>query len=506
MDRIIQNSNLSMNILLIDPTVGTGDGLNTGLGWLASSVDKAGHGVRVLDLVNRPYLPIEEAVMLIRETIIRLNPDIIGFCIHSITLSVTKEMVGAIRTFFKGYVVIGGPQMAFECKNIFDKISEIDFAVVGEAEDTLPELLNLLDKKEEDFRNIDGLIWQDNGIIIENKARVPRIDLDTLPSPDYKKHFGLQSIKVHYPLMTSRGCPYSCSFCNSNMSGKRWRKRSLGNVIGELKDAIARYDIKEFMVQEPVFNLEPERVMDFCNLLIRESINLPWFIPSGVRADRLTSETIEAMKNAGCTELKIGVETLVPEVFPSVNKGTTLGTIISACKMVKKSSFPLRGSFIIGLPGDNYANSLKNYKLSRKLGFKTTDWSLLIPYPGTKIYEWVMKNGKMFYDYCSADQGSFQVTSPRDVKLSFETSDFPGEDRIKAFVTISVKSGNYIFDRTQKSYAIMISLLKQILRYDPLNFFWHIKNIYNRLKLREKRGASKSERYVFSPLSPFWQP
>ncbi|OGV32619.1 MAG: hypothetical protein A2020_07470 [Lentisphaerae bacterium GWF2_45_14] len=492
-----------MNILLIDPSIGTGDGLNTGLAWLAASVDAAGYGVRVLDFVNRPQMDFDSTALYLKENVERLKPDVVGFCIHSITTQITCRLVENLKKHYDGFVIIGGPQMAFEHGEIFNKMPQIDFAVVGEAEDTLPELLAALENKASEYSEINGIIWKKSGKIIENTSRKQRQDIDTLPYPDYRKHFGLETLTAPYSIMTSRGCPYSCIFCNSHMSGKKWRTRSLENVMNELENAIRIYGVQEFMVQEPVFNLRPERVVEFCHLLQERKINLPWFSPSGIRADKLTPECIEAMKESGCTEIKIGVESLVPEVLENANKNVTVETIVEICNMIKKSSFPLRGSFIIGLPGDNYQRTMENFNRSRKLGFDTTDWSLLIPYPGTKAYEWVMENGRMFYDYCSADQGAFQVTKPGDIKLAFDTVDFPAKERIKAFVKISVKSGNYIFDRNQSSLKKAYSLLKQIMLHDPLRILTHISGIYKKLKISRKRGPLKSDRYKFKELAPF---
>lgn len=492
-----------MNILLIDPSIGTGDGLNTGLGWLAASLDEAGHGVRVLDFVNRPLMPFDETAEFLKKNVLQLKPDLVGFCIHSITLEITIRLVKSLISYFSGPIIIGGPQMAFEHKNIFKKIPEAHFSVLGEAEETLPELLDALEKGKTVFEEIDGLIWRKSDKIIENKPRQQLMDIDKLPYPNYKKHFSLKKIGSPYSIMTTRGCPYSCVFCNSHMSGKRWRKRNLNNVIEELKNAIHTYGIKEFMVQEPVFNLKPERVVEFCNLLNEHKINLPWFSPSGVRADRLTPESLDAMKRSGCTEVKIGVESLVPEVLKNANKGITVENLIEICEMIKNSAFPLRGSFIIGLPGDTYKRTMENFKLSQKLGFKTTDWSLLIPYPGTAAYEWVKEHGRIFNDYCSADQGAFQITKPENIRLAFDTEDFTAAERIKAFVKISVKSHNYIFDRSKSELITAITLLKQILRYDPIHLINHFVDIASKMKSKKRRGPSKSDRYVFDKLAPF---
>jgi hypothetical protein len=114
-----------------------------------------------------------------------------------------------------------------------------------------------------------------------------------------------------------------------------------------------------------------------------------------------------------------------------------------------------------------------------------------------------MAHGTLFHDYCSADQGAFQVTEPSRVKLAFDTPEFPARDRIKAFVKISVRSGNYIFDRKAGKVAIALCLLKQILRHDPLHLPGHLAGIYRKFVAKSRRGPSKSDRYIFTPLSGF---
>jgi radical SAM superfamily enzyme YgiQ (UPF0313 family) len=491
-----------MNILLIDPSVGNGDGLNTGLGWLAASTEAAGHGARVLDFVNRPPPPGGDRALL-RETVERLRPDAAGFCVHSITLGKTAELAADLREYFRGPLLIGGPQMAFEKKDIFLKIPQTDFGVIGEAEETLPELLSALDAGVSDFSGTPGLVWKKDGAPVENAPREPKRDISGLPFPNYRRHFGLESVSAPYPVMTSRGCPFSCVFCNSHMSGKKWRLRRLEDVMDELSAAVREYGVREFMVQEPVFNLKPEHVIEFCEMLHQRNIHLPWFSPSGLRADRVTPEMLAAMKKAGCSEVKIGVETLVPELFPAVNKGTSLEKLTGACRIIKQSGFPLRGSFIIGLPGDNYERSMENYRLAREAGFDGMDWSLLVPYPGTKAYDWVKENGRLFHDYCEADQIASQASGTDGVKLAFDTPDYPAALRLKAFVKISVKCGNYFFDRNSSALRKIFDISSQILKNDPARPLWHLRVIMEKLSKQRERGKSKDLRYRFGALAPF---
>ncbi|EKD29078.1 MAG: Fe-S oxidoreductase, partial [uncultured bacterium] len=400
-----------MNILLIDPKATKGGGLNTGLGWLSASIANAGHKVKVLDFVNRN---ISNPPEYLSNIVNNFKPDIIGFCIHCTTYTVACSLNDYIKQKYSIPVVFGGPHAAYEKENILKEHNNIDFTIVGEAEDSFLELIDCLSGRNQ-FSNVKGLIFRDNNKIIYTGDRPVRKEISDLPFPDYTL-FGISQINEPYPIATSRGCPFQCSFCNPKMSGMIWRKRELQNVIDELIFAKKTFNINKFMLSEPVFNLIPERVIEFCSLLKKNNINLPWFSSSGLRAHLLNEKTIVAMKESGCIEIKIGIESLVPEVFDRINKKQTLEDLYNAIKLIKNHKIKLSGSFIIGLPGDTYKNALKNYHLASKLKFDSMAWSLLIPYPGTDAYDWMLKNGRMLYDYKSAHQIASDVFNYKDIQ------------------------------------------------------------------------------------------
>ena len=165
---------------------------------------------------------------------------------------------------------------------------------------------------------------------------------------------------------------------------------------------------------------------------------MPWTCKSGLRADRITDEMIKAMKRAGFYDVKIGVETLSPRVFPNVNKGETIEDIVRAVEIVKHNALRIKGSFIIGLPGSIYQTDMESFKRAQQLGFDEMAWSFLIPYPGTPAYHWVLEHGTMYYDYKRAHQHYMEhIARNEQMRVAFETPEYSLSDRIKMMEKIS---------------------------------------------------------------------
>jgi radical SAM superfamily enzyme YgiQ (UPF0313 family) len=360
--------------------------------------------------------------------------------------------------------------MSFEKERVFQDSQGLDFAVVGEGEETLVELMDHLENGE-DLQDIEGLIYRQNGEVKANPPHRSIRDLNKLPFPDYRL-FGLKRVPPWYTyrISTSRGCPFRCVFCNPHNMQAKWRCRDFGLAIEELKFAKTQFGVGRFDICEPVFNLTSERVIEFCELLLKEKISMPWTCNSGLRADRITDEMIKMMKRTGFYNLKIGVETLSPKVFPDVNKGETIDDIIRAVEIAKRNGLKVSGSFIIGLPGSTYQTDMQSFEKAQKLGFDEMAWSLLIPYPGTPAYDWVLEHGTMYYDYKQAHQYAGQVVGDERLRVAFDTPEYPLADRIRMMEKISwtLKQsgiGEQKLSVLQKAWKTAYNLA----RYDPWN-------------------------------------
>jgi anaerobic magnesium-protoporphyrin IX monomethyl ester cyclase len=397
-------------------------------------------------------------------------PDIVGITMMCTTYVPALRLIEHIGQYYDGYIILGGAQMSFERENALKDSLRANFVIVGEGEETLVELIGHLETRK-DLADVAGLIYRDNGEIKINPPRKLITDLNKLPFPDYGL-FGLKRFPPWYTyrISTSRGCPFRCVFCNPHNMQAKWRSRDFGLAIEELKFAKEQFGIGRFDICEPVFNLTSEGVIEFCEILMREKINMPWTCNSGLRADRITDEMIKAMKRAGFYDVKIGVETLAPGVFPNVNKGETIEDIVRAVEIVKRNGLRIKGSFIVGLPGSSYLTDMESFRRAQKLGFDAMAWSFLIPYPGTLAYYWVFEHGTMYYDYKHAHQYAGQVVGDERLRVAFETPEYPLADRIRMMEKISwtLKQsgiGEQKLSVLQKAWKTAYNLA----RYDPWN-------------------------------------
>lgn len=455
-----------MKIILIDPP-GYSYGLNIGLGYLGSALKEQGNDVLVLDLNN---LRRKNSYHLLKETITNLNPNFVGFSIHSLTYNIFRKMIKEIRNFYKGFIIAGGPQAAVEGEKIFEDNPLLNFSFIGEAEKSLIKLINSIENINE-WEKIPGLIYCLNENVINSLPNILIDNLDSLPLPDYEL-FGIKRIS-NYPLLTSRGCPFSCTFCFSHF-GNKWRKRSAESCVRELKISISKYKIKSFSIVDAVFNIDTERVMNFCDLLIKENIKLPWKV-EGIRADKVSDNLAKKMAKAGCTGISIGVETLNEEIFKTLKKGETLEEIKDAVKIFNKNKIKVAGNFIIGLPKDNYKSVLSTYKSAKKMGFHSIVLQLLVPYPKTEVYDWVKKNARIYYNYKEVDT---QDTGIGTLKVSFDTEDFTKEEKILLYEVISIKEKIYPTRWVNEGiFAYTLRIIFKCLKYDFWNFPLHLFNI-----------------------------
>lgn len=454
-----------MKVLLIDPP-GRVKGLNIGFAFLVAVLKKENHEVKVLDFNNR-YTTNQEKIL--KQTLQDFKPDIVGFTMLSLSYYTCMKLINYVKKNHNCKIVVGGAQTFIEQEKLLKDNKNIDVVIIGEGEETILELIKAFENKME-LKDVKGIIFRNNGKIISTEKRPLIKDLDSLPFADYEslgiKYFNFEGNHT-YPLLTSRGCPYNCSFCYSQiLSNRSWRARKPECLIAELKEAIKKFDCNYFGISDDNFTLDVKRVEKFCDLLIKEKLNLKWSCMA--RADKLTEHLVKKMKLSGCERVQIGVESLIPEIFKEVDKGESIEDIKKAVKLFKKYKIKIYSFFIIGLPNDTFKGVMESYRLSKKIGFDFNSWQNLMPLPRTRAFEWVKKHGKIIRDY--KDQSSV-------LEIGFETPEFTKEEREKAFNIISIKEKAYPFDPKKSNFQNGINTLKLILKYDAINLPSHIYKI-----------------------------
>lgn len=256
------------------------------------------------------------------------------------------------------------------------------------------------------------------------------INLDEIPFPRYEDFDSIDFIKDNfrtgfwaYSMITSRGCPFRCTFCNSD---KNFRARSAENCIEELKDAQENYKIKRFQILDDNFIMIKERALEFCDKV--KELNMDWMLPNGIRADLITEELAQKMQSAGCKLISFGIECADDEVLKKVNKGETLSQIEKGIKIAKKY-FKVNGFFIIGLPGSSYEKDLKSYEWAKEMGI-TAHFGILVPIPGTEVE--TNPETKKYVNYELLDKAIF-FDDKNDMIVAYETPDYPAAKRLELY-------------------------------------------------------------------------
>lgn len=472
-----------MRICFVDPR-GIHFGLNTGIGYLASYLKKVKHSahIKVFDFNNN----LKNVDARIKEI---AGYDIIGFSIKSFTKDSAIEIARQVKTPHN-ILIAGGPHITLDGVNFIKEYDIFDFGVAGEGELTLAALLNALELNT-NIKTVKGIIYRSDNEVISTGSAGRTTDLDDIPYPDYNVFDSIMGGKIYnYPLVTSRGCPYPCTYCCvKDVMGKKWLARSVENIVGELKEAQRLYKISCFNIQDDNFSLDMKRAKEFCGSLVENAVTIKWSCPNGIRADRIDDELMEKMRRAGCFAVAMGIESGVEEEFRAIKKGESLDDIIKAIKLAKKNNIWVFGNFIIGLPHSNLESIRKSVRFARRLDLESCIFNLLVPFPGTEVWGWVNNNGRLLMDW---KKGFTQGKNPRVV---FETDEFPKGARIRAYWEANIKCKNYFacIDEHNSLMANVLRVLKNIAIYDfwgiPGHIVWclkHFKRIVARAMVVEE--------------------
>lgn len=402
-----------MKVLLIDPSGWQKHSLNLGLAYLAGALRSADIEVQIFDLNNNSYS--EE--YLIRN-IAAYKPQVVGISVKTATVKASIEILKVLKRHFPSIIyVAGGPHITLCGKDFMNKNTEIDFGVAGEGEVSFIELVKSLKNDKRDFSKIQGIYYRRNQEIFFNN-RHESLDLSKLSFPSFEHIRNMDFTDFRYPLLTSRGCPYGCIFCCVGLiSGKKWRGREPEDVVNELLEAKEKYQIASFEIMDDNFTFDIDRAKEICRIIIKKKLNLDWWCHNGLRADKLDQELLNLMKRAGCKSIALGIESGDESVFNNINKGEKLSDIIKAVKMIKKSGIKCVGYFIVGLPGETVGATKKTVRLQRELKLADYKYNMLIPYPGTRIWQIVQERGRMLTNI----EDSYHFGD--DIKIPFETDE-----------------------------------------------------------------------------------
>lgn len=481
-----------MKITLINPPwynnlAAPVDSTYLGLGYLAAYLRCKGHEVEAIDAlfegrdtivpvkfkyqnafrVGLPYSDIAKRISK--------DTDLIGISApFTNQATIIKELSSEIKKIHPNRpIVMGGSYASTSPEDILNM--DVDYAICGEGEIPLEELSSGVDPAA-----IKGVCSKKNGKLIDNGKADVITDLDEIPFPardlfNYNKvldssglarlRYGTDIIEWNLrdvPLITSRGCPYDCTFCSIHfVHGYKWRCRSPENVLAEIIQLVEKYHVNEIAMIDDNLTLKRDRFVEILDKLIELNLGIKWTTPNGVRVDCLDEEIMEKMKKSGCRSLVLGIQHGDSKMLELMGTKLDLSKVEEVVKIGSKLKLEMAAFFIIGHPGEDRKSFMKIMEYGKKLGrYGLNDFRLNIAraYPKTKLF-----------NYCK-ENDLFVIKDTENLLI------FPGDDREANIKTEDFDPKELLWRR---EYA------KRKLMAVENQFYWNIVYYAERLKIKD---------------------
>lgn len=375
--------------------------LPMGQAYLGAVLEKEGYDVEFMDLNAFKWDDVKNDV---KNKIKKDKPDIFGVTILSNSRVSALQLLNLVKEVSpKTTILAGGVHTTFLYYQILDNYP-VDFAVIGEGEITLIELINAIKNKKSVayFKKIKGIAFIHKGEIIKTESRPRNIDLDSLPFPkhDFFEDFILRKNTAY--IVSSRGCPYSCSFCPSSAFwGRFLAQRSAKNIFSEIKYLLKKYpNIHTIKFLDDEFLVNNGKIIELCKMIIKDDIKLN-FTCAG-RVTSINERVLKWLKKAGVSYISFGVESGSQMILDKMGKKVKINQIVRCFELCAKYNIYASFLAIVGSPGENSMTVNDTIRLAIKLD-KPVEPAILIIYPGTEVYRLAKEKNLLNDDYWLSD-------------------------------------------------------------------------------------------------------
>lgn len=369
-----------------------------GLAYLAANLERYNYPVKILDC---PALNL--SVKEIPQELKKEKYDLIGLTMLTPMYGNVKRTAQIIKKILpRTKIIAGGVHATALPEETLKEIKSIDYICIGEGENTIVELVQVLKGKKR-INQVDGLAYREKDKIIFTKPRRFEKNLDKFPPPARHllpmEKYKLTATRVKGTsfcptLIIARGCPFNCSYC-SHPFGRTFRHHSVKRVIQEIESLIKEYNISELNMEADNLTVDRNYVISLCQEIIKRKLNkkIRWTCES--RMDLVDKEMLTLMKKAGCWQISYGVESGVQRLLNLINKGEKLEDMEEIFALTKKVGITIRGFFMLGLPTETHKESLQTIKFAKKLNPLWAQFTITTPYPGTPMFEMLKKAGEI---------------------------------------------------------------------------------------------------------------
>jgi len=401
-----------MKVLLVAPYKKSYLGLAKfppiGLGYLASALCKKGFEVRILDCL-KDGIDASGYSDCLKE----YKPGAVGINSWSMSVNEVREMLALTKSTDERIVtVVGGPHPSAAPAEAMEFFSKADYGFKGEAEIGLPILLEGLKTNNTGaFERIPGLIWRhgkdwkiNDQVYHEALDDFDYLSWDLIKPEEYNQPGSITSGRTA-PIITTRGCPYLCTFCSPHIiAGRKVRRRSAGNIIAEIKRLKEEHGMRTIAIMDENFTFHREHATELCEGIINQKLNMRFFLPNGIRLDTLDERLLLLMRKAGfIPNVAVGIESGSERILRMIKKNLSKETVKEKIRLMIKCGFRPIGYFILGFPTETKEEMYETYAFARELKLYRAAFSPLLILPSTGIYKELQDRGSLpkNYDYAS---------------------------------------------------------------------------------------------------------
>jgi anaerobic magnesium-protoporphyrin IX monomethyl ester cyclase len=371
------------------------------LSYASSALEHHGQQVRLVDAPAREW-NVEKVI----DDVLLYSPDLLVMGTSFTSLDNDLKIARLVKDKLNKLIVMVGPPTSQFASRILD--GGVDVVARNEYDFTLVDLVSNIESGTS-YLELPGISYKEGSNFRHNPDRTLSTSqmLDTIPfvSEVYKKHLNIRDYFLSYSLYPmvqifgGRGCPFECSFCSwpQSFSGKRYRVRSVSNILDEMKwieDNLS--DVKEVFIEDDTFTLDRVRVKEFCDSYVARGLRMNW--SCNARVGTLDFDLMKGMKRANCRFVIVGFESANDEILIKIKKRINVEESGRFAKDVKRSGLFLHADFILGLPGETIKTIGNTWRFIKEIKPDQLQVSVASPFPGTEFYQWAKEEGHLVTD------------------------------------------------------------------------------------------------------------
>jgi len=371
---------------------------------LASIVRKAGYPVGIIDAAAEG-LSLSETIQRLEE----YNPGFIGFTTTTLTTIPAERVAQAARQRWPDVaIVIGGPHATAIPEETLRRCADFDLAAIHEGDQTILDILQAVENGQRDYSSIAGIVYRNvDGEIVKNPSRAPFMELDTLDFPawdlltDFPDKYNPGYFKVKQvpsvSFVSSRGCPFECSFCDTGVFDQKIRSHS-AEYMAELFEYVhKRFGIRDVTFEDDTFMVYRKNVERFCDLLLKKNLRMTWACNS--RVNLAKPDLLQTMKQAGCWHISYGIESGSQEILDHEDKKLKLEQVYEGIRHTRTAGIAAKGFFIVGHPGETQDTLEATYRLTQEVPFSDISVTCMTPFPGSPLSQVAHEFGEFDEDW-----------------------------------------------------------------------------------------------------------